>query len=826
MSNNDTIWESLNCLSKYFETSGALLSQPNIKNAINENTKGKLTHKKYSAIIEAIIKEINLPNSDLLLDLFSSPSVLSISSYRKFLQYKALASWEQHRSLNANLYNNLFERLHDYLINNGLIKTLESFNTELTEIEKITGKDRAQLTEMLFNYYVSYHSKDQLGLSTASSNIKSLIKAFNGKAKNKHMNKFIEQNISEIKPFFKIKVNLDYGETKKMNISQFLNIVLRDNEIRSILKIYVLEKFKFTIDNDELTYLITNIINQQDQKNLEFLHLEPKPQIIFLENTKAYNRLNKNYLQQIRNNFNLDQIDAINKYLLTDSQEEKLSLRTLFTSSQLKLLEEIRPIIKKANSELIIQDNVFVLKSNSLVLDPKTETETKKMQQKLNCYQNFKNLVSELYYSQSKALNKLIMENKDRINLNNIPFTDDNYSLNDTNYLLHFSTLINILLNIDPDKWKHYSIDSSDYKKLKKLLIKEGLLACVLIQDNHIDLIINIINNLPEIIKNNSDISINNITDIAKKTSLFNLIDQDTIELLGEDVAKKIAYDTQFLQGKNTPDEIKKRLKKAKYLISKANELNTSAIPYFDKITVGDISLERYLNNDPEILTSGIDSSTCFKISANDNDYLFYSILNKNGMIAKITKDNKLIGRITAHRLSNVLLINGIRTAENSYQASSLNQLNQNNNIIETIKVFANTMIQLTENSDCPIDFVVSNKAGLLESPVYNFTFPLLPEYLFENPIDCYNEDFEEFRNICHDGEELLQEVPYYESGRQAPFTTDFGHYPVVLIASREGKYLERKFDITLNSPEAIYERPNENHHSLVYKKIKSTSKK
>ena len=43
MSNNDTIWESLNCLSKYFETSGALLSQPNIKNAINENTNSSIT---------------------------------------------------------------------------------------------------------------------------------------------------------------------------------------------------------------------------------------------------------------------------------------------------------------------------------------------------------------------------------------------------------------------------------------------------------------------------------------------------------------------------------------------------------------------------------------------------------------------------------------------------------------------------------------------------------------------------------------------------------------------------------------------------------------
>ena len=40
-------------------------------------------------------------------------------------------------------------------------------------------------------------------------------------------------------------------------------------------------------------------------------------------------------------------------------------------------------------------------------------------------------------------------------------------------------------------------------------------------------------------------------------------------------------------------------------------------------------------------------------------------------------------------------------------------------------------------------------------------------------------------------------------------FTTDFGSYPVVLIKAREGKTLERLFDISYNSPEAIYKRPS-----------------
>ena len=40
-------------------------------------------------------------------------------------------------------------------------------------------------------------------------------------------------------------------------------------------------------------------------------------------------------------------------------------------------------------------------------------------------------------------------------------------------------------------------------------------------------------------------------------------------------------------------------------------------------------------------------------------------------------------------------------------------------------------------------------------------------------------------------------------------FTTDFGHYPVVMIKKRDGKNLERLFDISYDDPEAIYERPD-----------------
>lgn len=819
--NNAKVKEELNKLIRDFSESSKNLNYSKVNAILHQHPTDRFTNKKYRSIIELIVNDTDLSNKDLLIDLFSTPSILTISSYRKFLDHKALTAWELHRFKHSNIYNNLFDRLHKSLTYYGLDKTLENFDGCLKEIANTTNKSYQQVVDIIKNYHNCLEIKDPLLMSTASSTIKSLIKSFNAKAKAKYINNYINKNVEKIKNQFKINIDLNYTTTRKISVNQFLNIVLNDDELRSIFKIFILEKLGYTVDNDELSYIITNILNSQNEKNLEFFNLEENSQIPLLPITKSYNRLKNYYLKPLNELFSIDQLPIINKYLTILDNQEKKALKSYFTSEQMYLLEKMIPIIKEAKATLIIDNNNFEIISDSSILSIDEEKEIKRNEQQLSCYNGLQKLISKFYYSQCKALNNALNENKLKLNLKNIPFTDDSYTLQSNDYLFHFSTLANIIFNIEPEKWKQYSENDTNYKKLKKLLIKDGLLACVLTEQGDIDIIIDIINNLPAVLKTSPNLNTNieYLSDIVKKTRLSELIDSETISILGNDVANKIAYDVQFLQGTNTPSKIQERLDKAKDLMKRAEIIDKSAIPYFENITVDNVTLERYLNNDPVILTSGIDSNTCFKISANDNDYLFYSILNKNGMVARFVSDGKMIGRITAHRLSNVLLINGVRTAENDYQATSLTKLNRNNTMINTIVVFANKMIELTENSDCPIDFVVSNKAGILESSTYNDTFPILPSHLFENPIDSYNEDFEEFKNTYNNQKQFLQETPYYQGGLKAPFTTDFGHYPVVLIAAREGKSLERKWDITLNSPEAIYQRPNKNN---IKQKIKS----
>ena len=768
-----------------------------------ENILDKSILKKYLMLSQFIVSGTLVENKKILSDILSIPPILSISSYKHYLRYKAQNEWEIYRNKNEKYYNNLFQNITESLFHYGIDETIRKYNDVFDEIEKVTGKSKRKIINFVTNYYNGKRSCDPIMFSNASSNLKTTIKSFNSASKSNFETKYINDNLAKLKNCFAMNVNLNY-ENRKMDVNKFISIIVNNNEIRNTIKILILEKFNYTVDNRELSNIIANIINKDNEKNFEFFNIEESPRLSLIKSTSSFNRLNKNYLGKIKEKFDISQIDLINNYLSLDCFEEKIKQKKHFTNEQLSILEFIKPILIKANAILVVKNNDFEFESSSEVIDLDEKHELNLCKKKISDYNSLCKIILKLYYSQCKTLNELVEISSKKIDKSKIPFSDDNYILSDVSYLLNSSTMANILSAIDEEKFEKYTLENIEL--LRRLLINDGLLACVLFDDDaDISFLADIINNLPSISINKNDINIGNLLEIVKKSKLADLIDNEVVSILGDEVAKKIAFDSQFLQGKNDKKEIKERLKIAMHLMSKAENVKESAVPYFEPISYKKVFMERYMNNDPKILISGIESHSCFKISGNDNDYLFYSILNKNGMVACIKDETgELIGRITAHRFSNCLLINSVRTKENDYQETSLTKRERNTDMVELIKVFGDKMIELTSDSDCPIDFVVSNKAGILESPTYDQRFEMIPDHLFRNPIDCYNEDFEEFRK-----EEYLHETKLYTSGSDAPFVTDFGNYPVVLISSRDNKTLERRWDITMNSPEAIYKRPD-----------------
>ena len=75
------------------------------------------------------------------------------------------------------------------------------------------------------------------------------------------------------------------------------------------------------------------------------------------------------------------------------------------------------------------------------------------------------------------------------------------------------------------------------------------------------------------------------------------------------------------------------------------------------------------------------------------------------------------------------------------------------------IKILAQRLIDLTTNNNCPIDFVCTNMAGILESHQFWEDKEQIPEHIITNPIDTYNDDFAHFISLFNEHSEYLSQI-------------------------------------------------------------------
>lgn len=747
-------------------------------------------------------KDVSDKDKKTLQELLRSPSMLSIKSYKCYLRYKAEIAWENHQNANLDSYQNLSYKIMDYLKYYTAEEAIKIFSEDLKEVSMITKKDIDYIKSLIIKYKNAYLRDDIIALSEASSNIKSLVKEYNGKAKEYYIKTYIEANIDDIKKYF--TCTQKNSRIADNETEEILDMLIGNSKIRNGIRTLVYKDFGVLLETEEIEELISNVIYNNEVDNYKKLRISTGYDMNLLNATRSFNRLNANFLDKFNKHFNVEQIDLLNQFLHEDDKDKLKELYSQFSNGDLRLLHTIRPIFKEANAVLSVEDDKFKFVSDR-VLDSIEQREYKSIYKENEKYQRLHNTIYKYFYASAQYLDKIEEDSLD----GSVLFTDDNYELINYSYLTNFEVYEKFIKGISADAINNLTYDDNSLIKLKKLLIDEGLIACFICGGEDISLLSDIVNNYQTIFKGNllDDCTINRLSCIIKKAELGRYLDDFTLALVGEEVAEKIVYNFQFLQGKNTPESILLRLKKADDLMVRAELVNKSAIPYFDPITYDNVTLNRYNNNDSKVLTSGIDSNTCFKICANDNDYLFYSLLNKNGMVVYFNENGKMCGRFTAHTRNNCLLINGLRSIECDYGINSLEQRQREDKIVELVKVFGNKIIELTTDSNCPIDFVVVNKSGILESNRYDNNFEMVDEQLFSQFVDTYNDDFEEFRHLYDGKEQLLQEVPYYRSGCKQPFTTDFGHYPLLMITKREGKNLNRMWDISTDTPDAVYER-------------------
>lgn len=745
---------------------------------------------EYKLIVEKIFRKLDLDMYNKSLELFSNEPKFSILTYKKILRTKYNSLWEQIKISNSRLYVELLRNICESLSNKSLDEVLYEYRLQINEISRFKSIDELKVLLKEYKENVSLIDKSLV----SKKSLRDYFNDFVVKSKEEYIKTNVSKELEKIQKDF-ISINENKETYEMIKEEQLINILFNSTYETNNLKMKINELFGVELGNNELRVLIHNYFNKNHIGNYRLLGIDMYMEgnvldkINRLESIRKFNRLRDNYFDSIKNVFKGRYdilIDVLNDY-------EHFDKNKLYNSER-NLINEMYSTYVKSNArfdevcdELVLIDNNNVSEVELLALK-ELESVSKK-------YNSLIKHISKLCADYSKGFGKV-----KEVKLDDLVFDDDNYVLNSGNYKLNIDMLFDLIKNTNFEKVENYSDDVLN--KIKTILFDNGLLSVIYTMNSNIDLSV--------LVNNFNELGINNLRDVdyevlLKSINLYYSADQFTLSILTPEVCGKIVNNKQFLQS-NSKEDIELRLEKAVDLVARGSLINTSSIPYDVDVKYKNVSVKRFNNDDPKLLTSGIDTNTCFKLSGNDNDFVFYTVLSKNGCALKILDDhNNLIGRVSAFRHSNTLFFNGVRIVEKKQELTT-ERIELYKNIYEALVKYGEMIIDRTKDSDVPIDFVVCNKAGILESQLFDMSDKVVAPHLVDNPLDMYNDDWNIFINTySNTNKNYFQQV---NKGDNVPFVTDYGSYPAILIASRDNKFLERKWDITYSDPKSIYERP------------------
>ena len=763
-----------------------------IQDSIN-NLKGRVTLQEYKSIIDAIFNKLDLSDEDVLKNLFSQKPTFSIKTFKELLEMEASFLFNKLKDKKESVFVSLSKNVCDDLGKMSVDDVIIKYTHEFEFIKEV--KMYSEFVYLMRNYKDAAISCDIFKINNYKSEIREFMRRFNLKYKTEFIKKYCQRRINEIENDFELKPKYE-SVTELLSKDAFIKLSLSDIQITNNLKLKISNYFNLEIDNNELKKIISNILNNKDNDNYKLLGINSNltqidEKIKIYNENRTYHRIERIYLSKINKLFSSEQKKVIVEIL----QNNNLKIyRNQFNNTQYSLLNYLLIYKLEANCEFnIIDNNIVAMKPDKL-----SNMEYILLKEDIEYYKKYdglKNSILHYYYKVSE--NRQVLMEKQKINIEeDVVFDDDNYQIKNNISILNYSLLVEILKKIDYKKINNYNDYQINF--LKKILYKEGLLGCVMKYGSCID-ISNIINGI-DYCDYMDDRKIE-IDRIVKLTSIYSIADDFTISILGTEVVRKLICNEQFLQT-NTLEDKKNRLKKAVWLNIESLNEDYSAIPYDINTSVDGVKISRYNNNNSKIFISGIDTGTCFKLDGDDNDFVIYTVLNQNGAVFKIEYQNKFIGRISVIRNNKVIYLNSIRIKGEREEKLSKDVLDRNYIIFECVKKIAQKIITIAHENNDDIDFIVCNKAGILESSYFDEYYEIVPEHIANKPIDVFNEDWTEF---ILQANSLLKQS---NRGSRIPFTTDYGHYPALLIASYNGNHLNTLRDVGYNTPKPIYKRP------------------
>lgn len=691
--------------------------------------------------LEETLKIVNNGNMDITLD--------EVRNLQKdIINERVLIFKENNSSIFQNMAKKIINSLKD-------IELTDNINDFAKEIRKNTYLDNV-LYIMLDNNFDTYNSiidrfYDYLKYSTYDKyNAKKILYDYTNSFTSLYIdNKYNEYNnnfdkliMKNFKPKEKIiySKRKEYGECylKKLKLKLFVRALTDPNKesyipyfkdnypINKIKEKYLKLLANKDVDFDSiLEHVLTPIINDRfDKENcLNKLGIKkPKDADIYIKYLKDINTITELNLkiETLRSLYNNQEVLMIMNSIC---YHDKLSFKV--KQSTQNLINKYQDIVSNLNGEIYIDKNTykFIYKDNIDIYNIDEIIE----------YHNYIEILDEIITKTYNYANRNISTEKIKNAFNHdylkalenedftFPITNKYYELKKR--VLSIKDIENIFNGYDLLNYKKIDDD------LKTFLIDKKNL--IMVADGYYD---GIVDNLGVIISkwdkikeyvSNLDLDINNINliNIENILTLINFDNNPLAKILDKSVIKA-TYDDGYYEVL----DLNKRIEILMNLFRDSFKRVSSTIPYLDYVD-NDYEI-KVLDNYNQDMFKSIKGSL-YKVGAIGNDFLHYSILDKNGMQLGIYYNNNLVAKILGVRNGNTLYLNSLEgTKDTEYN--------------ELLRNFAMRLISITKDDTEPIEFVTIVNNNIYQSRNgLNIDTTLCP--IINNPINKVYMDYEEF---------------------------------------------------------------------------------
>ena len=223
--------------------------------------------------------------------------------------------------------------------------------------------------------------------------------------------------------------------------------------------------------------------------------------------------------------------------------------------------------------------------------------------------------------------------------------------------------------------------------------------------------------------KNISKMSLISIENIL---TLMNFEDNIFGKTINKEIIKAICEDGYY-----EINDLNKRINILIDLYKDSFKRVTSTVPYLSY--KDDVYKVEILDNYKTDVLQSIKGSL-YKVGAIGNDFLHYSVLNKNGIQIGIYKNNILVAKVLGIRNGNTIYLNALEgETDENYQ--------------ELLRLFANQLIRITKDDVEPINYVTIVNNDIYTS-INGFKIDTTICPVISNPINKVYYDYEIFSKI------------------------------------------------------------------------------